>query len=87
MAAVSRTTVAQVGGAVVVPVGPSSRMMAWKWTTPRLWYSATLAKEIRTWAANALLESPARRASVLRSVMVKRRHSSGAQALNKIAPV
>jgi hypothetical protein len=22
--------------------------MAWKWTTPRFWYSATLAKEMRT---------------------------------------
>jgi hypothetical protein len=31
------------GRAVVGPVGPSSRMMAWKWTTPRRWYSATLA--------------------------------------------
>ena len=35
--------VAQAGGAVVGPAGPSRRMMAWKWTTPRRWYSATLA--------------------------------------------
>ena len=31
------------GGAVARPVGPSRRMIAWKWTTPRRWYSATLA--------------------------------------------
>src|SRR5262249_15739941 len=37
MAAVSRATVAQAGGAVVGPAGPSMRMMAWKWTTPRRW--------------------------------------------------
>ena len=78
---------AQAGGAVVGPVGPSRRMMAWKWTTPRRWYSATLAKETRTWAASALLVSPAWRARVLRRVMVKRRHSSGAQALNRTEPV
>ena len=43
MAAVSRAMVAQAGGASAGPAGPSSRMMAWKWTTPRRWYSATLA--------------------------------------------
>ena len=43
MAAVSKSRVAQAGGAVVGPAGPSRRMMAWKWTTPRRWYSATLA--------------------------------------------
>ena len=43
MAAVSMSRVAQAGGAVAGPAGPSSRMMAWKWTTPRRWYSATLA--------------------------------------------
>jgi len=62
-------------------------MMAWKWTTPRRWYSATLAKEMRTWAASALLVSPAWRARDRRKVMVNRRHSSGAVALNKTAPV
>jgi hypothetical protein len=87
MAAVSRAAVAQVGGVVEGPAGPSSRMMAWKWTTPRRWYSATLANETRIWAASALLVSPAWRASVLRRVMVKRRHSSGAQALNRTEPV
>ena len=49
--------------------------------------SATLAKETRTWAANALLVSPTWRARVRRKVIVKRRHSSGAQALNSTAPV
>ena len=39
---------AQEGGGVVGPAEPSSRMMAWKWTTPRRWYSATLAYEMRT---------------------------------------
>ena len=29
-------------------VAASRRMMAWKWTAPRFWYSATLAKEMRT---------------------------------------
>ena len=43
MVAVSRARVAQVGGASAGPAGPSRRMMAWKWTTPRRWYSATLA--------------------------------------------
>ena len=43
MAAVSRRRVAQAGGAVVDPEGPSRRMTAWRWTTPRRWYSATLA--------------------------------------------
>jgi hypothetical protein len=62
-------------------------MMAWKWTTPRRWYSATLAKGTRTWAANTLLVSPAWRARALRRVMVKRRHSSGAQALKRTEPV
>jgi hypothetical protein len=75
------------GRAVVGPVGPSSRMMAWKWTTPRRWYSATLAYETRTWAASALLVSPVWRARVRRSMMAKRRHSSGAQALNRTEPV
>src|SRR5262249_32111555 len=87
MAAVSRATVAQAGGAVMGPVGPSSRVMAWKWTMPRRWDSAALAKETRTWAARALLVSPAWRARDRRSVMVNRRHSSGAQALNKTALV
>ncbi|GAA4976296.1 hypothetical protein GCM10023257_11630 [Streptomyces hyderabadensis] len=35
------------GGGWLVPSGPSRRMTAWKWTRPRCWYSATLAKEIR----------------------------------------
>jgi hypothetical protein len=38
-----RARVAQAGGAAAGPAGPSSRMIAWKWTTPRRWYSATLA--------------------------------------------
>jgi hypothetical protein len=62
-------------------------MMAWKWTTPRRWYSATLAKETRSCAARALFVSPAWRAIIGRKVMVKRRHSSGAQALNRTEPV
>lgn len=86
MAEVSRATVAQVGGAVEGPAEPSRRMAAWKWTTPRRWYSATLAKETRSCAARALLVSPAWRARALRRVMVKRRHNSGAQALNKTEP-
>jgi hypothetical protein len=43
MAVVSSAMVTQAGGASAGPAGPSSRMMAWKWTTPRRWYSATLA--------------------------------------------
>ena len=50
---------AQAGGAGPGPVGPSRRMMAWKWTTPRRWYSATLANETRSCAARALLVGPA----------------------------
>jgi hypothetical protein len=38
-------------------------------------------------AVKALLVSPAWRARVRRRVMVKRRHSSGAQALNRTEPV
>src|SRR5215469_16506492 len=87
IAAVSRAAVDHVGGAVVGPAGPSRRMMAWKWTTPRRWYSATLAKERRTWAVSALLVSPAWRARDRRKVIVNRRHSSGAQALNSTAPM
>jgi len=87
MAAVSKARVAQVGGAAVGPAGPSSRMMAWKWIKPRRWYSATFAKETRSCAARALFVIPARRARVRRKVMVKRRQSSGAQALNKTEPV
>jgi len=75
------------GGTAVGPAGPSSRMIAWKWTMPRRWYSATLAKETLTWAANAVLVSPIWRARARRKVIVKRRHSSGAQALNSTAPV
>ena len=45
MAAVSRARVAQGGGAAVGPPGPSRRMMAWKWTTPRRWYSAHTEEE------------------------------------------
>jgi hypothetical protein len=41
---------------------------------------------MRTCAAKALLVSPDWRASDRRKVIVKRRHSSGAQALNKTAP-
>jgi hypothetical protein len=51
------------------------------------WYSATFAKETRSWAARALSVIPVRRASVRRKVMVNRRHSSGAQALNRTEPV
>ncbi len=87
MAAVSRSVVAQAGGSVAGPSGPSRRMMAWKWTTPRRWYSATLAKEIRTCWRGALWVSPAWRARARRRAMVKRRQSSGAQALNRTAPV
>src|SRR2546421_7787519 len=86
IAAVSTSMVAQAGGAEPGPVRPSRRMMAWKWTTPRRWYSATLAKETRSCAARALFVIPARRARVRRKVMVKRRQSSGAQALNKTEP-
>jgi hypothetical protein len=78
--------VTQAGGSEPGPVEPSRRMIAWKWTTPQRWYSATLAKETRSYAARALLVSPAWRARVLRRVMVKRRHSSGAQALNTTEP-
>jgi hypothetical protein len=87
MAAVSSASVAHAGGGVVGPLGPSSRMIAWKWTPPRRWYSATLAKETRIWTASALLVSPVWRARARRRVMVNRRQSSGAQALNRTAPV
>lgn len=60
MASVRRPTVAQVGGGVLLPVGPSRRMTAWKWTAPRFWYSATLAKETRAWWRKARWDRPAR---------------------------
>src|ERR1022692_2723313 len=62
MAAVSRPGVAQAGGDVAGPPGPSRRMTAWKWTTPRHWYSATLANETRTCLASAVFVIPAWRA-------------------------
>ena len=43
----SRSGVAQAGGEVVAPSGPSRRTTAWKWTSPRRWYSATLPYETR----------------------------------------
>jgi hypothetical protein len=49
-----QTGVAQAGGVVMVEPGPSMRMMAWKWTTPRRWYSATLANERRAWSRKAV---------------------------------
>ena len=46
-----------------------------------------LGVDSRTWAANASPVSPAWRAMFRRKVIVKRRHSSGAQALNRTEPV
>jgi hypothetical protein len=46
-----------------------------------------LGKRTRSCAASAVFVSPAWRARLRRRVMVKRRHSSGAQALNKTEPV
>ncbi len=69
------------------PSGPSRRMIAWKWTTPRRWYSAILAKEtLRIWPSS-LTVRPQSRARTRRRRMVKRRHSSGARALNRTEPV
>ena len=55
MASVSSSAVAQAGGGVSPPSGPSRRMTAWKWTAPRFWYSATLAKETRAWSRKRAL--------------------------------
>jgi hypothetical protein len=64
----------QVGGkervrSVVAVVGESGigarskRMTAWKWTTPRAWYSATLTYRMRTRARSVVTVMPTRRAS------------------------
>ena len=68
MASVSRSAVAQVGGGVLPPSGPSRRMTAWKWTAPRFWYSATLAKETRACWWKARWVSPARRGDLAAEV-------------------
>ncbi len=62
MAAVSTLAVASGGGGVLLPSGLSRRMTAWKWTRPRFWYSATLAKETRSTARMALWVRPSRAA-------------------------
>jgi len=62
--------------------GPSSRINAWKCTTARRWNSATLTNDNRHRAFSSDGRSPVRRASTRRSVIVKRRHSSGACQLN-----
>ena len=38
-------------------VAASRRMMAWKWTAPRRWYSATLANDTRTSRRSSALAS------------------------------
>ena len=63
VAAVRSSAVAQAGGGVLPPPGPSMRMTAWKWTAPRFWYSATLAKETRAWSRRRRCEMPARLAT------------------------
>ncbi len=60
----------------------SRRKMAWKWTRPRAWNSATLAYDSCTFPAPAAL---AARASWRRMAMVVRRHSSGAWAFQTTA--
>src|SRR5262249_49327426 len=87
MAAVSKSMVAQAGGGEPGPGGAAGRVMGGEWITPRRWDSAALANETRSWAARALFVSPARGARVRRKVIVKRRQSSGAQALNKTEPM
>ena len=42
--------------------GASRRITAWKWTTPRAWYSATLTYRIRTRARSRFWVMPRRRA-------------------------
>ena len=44
-------------------VAASRRMMAWKWTAPRFWYSATLANDTRTSRRSSPSVSPASWAS------------------------
>jgi hypothetical protein len=39
-------------------VAASKRKMAWKWTAPRRWYSATLANDTRTSARSSASGSP-----------------------------
>ena len=56
--------------------------MAWKWTRPRAWNSATLAYESCTFPAPAAF---AALASWRRIAMVVRRHSSGACAFHTTA--
>jgi hypothetical protein len=58
MASVSRSAVAQPGGAALPPSGPSRRMTTWKWTAPRRWYSATLANETRACRRKGRCVSP-----------------------------
>src|ERR1700722_2990147 len=62
----------------------SRRKMAWKWTRPRAWNSATLAYDSCTFPAPAIL---AALASWRRMAMVVRRHSSGAWAFQTTAPL
>ena len=61
--------------------------MAWKWTRPRRWYSATLANDTLTCLANARRVSPAWLARVRRRARVKRCHSAPACACHSTAPV
>ena len=57
--------------------GPSSRIRAWKWMTPRRWNSATFANWTRTSCRHAVSDTPRCWASCRRRPMVNRRHSSG----------
>ena len=52
--------------------------MAWKWMTPRAWYSPTLANETRTSFRACFCVTPRHLAMSLGRAMVNRRQSSGA---------
>jgi hypothetical protein len=67
--------------------GASRRMMAWKCTTPRRRNSATFANDTRTTRPSLQSLIPSSRARQRRTLMVKRRQSSGADQLNKTAAV
>ena len=58
--------------------GPSRRTRAWKWTTPRSWYSATLVYCTVAASPSRDRGMPSRVARSRRSAMVNRRHRSGA---------
>ena len=88
MASVSRSAVAQAGGAVAGPSGPSRRMIGVEVDDAAALVFGDLGEGEPGLGGERLAGQPGAggRAS-RRRVMVKRRHSSGAQALNSTEPV